>query len=127
MEVIKNMFSNTENNLWHDSSIEKIAIEYNDIIVELETDVGTRIIVFKNYIAFDYVGQWDENIVETIYQEKNNDIVEQALKKIYACNNTDLKGGGTRDINSDWVCVIIKLIDGICIRIVCDGIVLENK
>ena len=119
------MFNSFENNVWHDSSIEKIVIEYNDIIVKLETDAGMRRIVFKNYIAFDYIGQWDENIVEAIYEEKNNDIVERALDKINACNNTKIRGGGRRDINAQWVCVVIKLIDGVCIRIVCDSTVLD--
>ena len=120
------MFSSLGNNVWHDSSIEKIVIKYNDIIAELETDTGIRRIIFKNYIAFDYIGQWDENIVEAIYEEKNNDIIERALNKITACNNTKIKGGGVRDINANWVCVVIKLIDGVCIRIVCDSTVLED-
>lgn len=108
-----------------DSSLERIVIEYNDITVELETDASLRKIVFKNYIAFDYIGQWDENIVEDIYEEKNNDLIKGALRKIDACNNTKWKGGGVRDRNADWVCVVIKLIDGICIRIVCESADLE--
>ena len=119
------MFGSLEKNVWHDSSLERIVIEYNDITVELETDACLRKIVFKNYIAFDYIGQWDENIVEAIYEEKNNDLIKGALSKIDACNNTKWKGGGVRDRNADWVCVLIKLIDGVCIRIVCDSTVLE--
>ena len=77
------MINSLENNVWHDSSIEKIVIEYNDI-------------------------------------------VERALDKIAACNNTKSKGGGVRDINAHWRCVVIKLIDGICIRIVCNSTVFES-
>lgn len=111
--------------IWHDSSIEKIVIQYNDIIVELETDTDVKKIIFRNYIAFDYIGQWDENIVEKIYEESNGDFIQYALKKVNFHNDTRYKGGGTRDINSDWKCVVIQLIDGVCIRIVCNNIICE--
>lgn len=114
-----------DKNVWHDSAIDKITIEYNNIIIELETDAGIKKMILMNYIAFDYIGQWDENIVEAIYVESENDIIEKALKKINACNDTKNKGGGTRDIHSDWKCVIIKLIDSVCIKIVCDNVVYD--
>ena len=114
-----------DKNVWHDSSIENIVIEYNNVIVELETDIGIKKIVLMNYIAFDYIGQWDENIVDAIYEERENDIINYALKKINECNDTKYKGGGTRDIHSEWKCVVIKLIDGVCINIVCDKVVYE--
>lgn len=120
------IIGNFEDTMWHDSSLEKIVIEYNDIIAELETDNVIRRIIFKNYIAIDYIGQWDENIVESIYEEKNEDIIKKALEKVNNSNHTKRKGGGTRDINATWICLIIRLIDGVCIRIVCDGIVVES-
>ena len=42
--------------LWRDSSMDKIVIEYNDILVELDTDDGIKKLIFKNYIAIDYIG-----------------------------------------------------------------------
>lgn len=119
------IFSNKR--AWHDSSIEKIIIEYNKIIVELETDSGIQDIIFENYIAFDYIGQWDENIVDAIYEENDSLLVESVLERIIAINDIKYKGGGTRNIDSDWKCYIIKLIDGVCIRIVCDNVILGKK
>lgn len=119
------MNDNYNRYVWHDSSIEKIVIEYNDIILELETDVGTKKIIFNNYIAIDYIGQWDENIVDAIYEEYDNDIIKSALQKVNACNDTKHKGGGTRDINSNWKCIVIMLIDKVCIRIVCNNVIYE--
>ena len=107
---------------WHDSYLEEIIIAYDDIIVKLETDSGVKKLLFKNYIAIDYVGQWDENVVETIYEEKYSDIIENALKKVRTNNNIIYKGGGKRDINAEWKCIVIKLIDGVCIRIVCNSV-----
>lgn len=119
------IFDNYNKDVWHDSSLGKIIIEYNNIVVELETDIGTKKIVFKNYIAFDYVGQWDESIVESIYEERDNAIIKYALEKVNTFNDTKHRGGGVRNINSDWKCIVIQLIDGICIRIVCDNVICE--
>lgn len=113
------------NNIWCDSSIDKVIIEYNDILVELDTDAGIKTLIFKNYIAIDYIGQWDENIVDCIYVENDNDIIEQSLTKVNMYNDITRMGGGTRDINTNWKCIVIRLIDGVCIRIVCNEIDLD--
>lgn len=123
--MIKMEFNDFNKNMWHDSSIDKIVIEYNEIIVELDTDIGIKKFRFKNYISFDYIGQWDENIIESIYEESDNAVIRNALNKVNENNNIKYKGGGTRDINSNWKCVIIKLIDSVCIRIVCDNVIYE--
>lgn len=117
------VFDDYSGDIWHDSSLDQILIEYNDIIMDLETDVGIKKFVFKNYIAFDYIGQWDENIVKAIYVENDNDFIKCALEKVNSCNVINSKGGGTRDINSDWKCIVIQLIDNVCIRIVCSDVV----
>ena len=118
-------FDSENKEIWHDYSLDKIVIEYTDIAVELEKDSITQRLVFKNYIAVDYIGQWDENIVKAIYEEKDSAFMKDALEKVSTHNNTKYKGGGTRDIHSDWKCIVIQLIDGICIRIVCDDIIVE--
>ncbi len=35
-------FNEYNKNMWHDSSIEKIVIEYNEITVELDTYIGVK-------------------------------------------------------------------------------------
>lgn len=123
--VIKMKSENCGNEAWHDSSVEKIIIEYNDITAIIETNSEEKRIVFKNYIALEYIGQWDENIVASIYEDSDNDFVEDALKKVNRWNNTKNRGGGTRDINAKWKCYVIKLIDNVCIKIICDNVVFE--
>ena len=125
--MIKMQFNEYNKNMWHDSSIEKIVIEYNEITVELDTYIGVKKIRFINYISFDYIGQWDENIIECIYEEGDNDVIKNALNKVNKNNNTKYKGGGTRDINSNWKCIIIKLIDDVCIRIVCNDVICDGS
>ncbi|MCM1231899.1 MAG: hypothetical protein NC124_18200 [Clostridium sp.] len=118
---------NCGNEAWHDSSVEKIIIEYNDITAILEVNGEEKRIVFKNYIALEYIGQWDENIVASIYEDGDNDFIECALKKVSMRNNTKNRGGGTRDINAKWKCYVIKLIDNVCIKIVCDNVILKEN
>ena len=36
---------------------------------------------YKQWERVDYIGQWDENIVKAIYEEKNSDFMKDALKK----------------------------------------------
>lgn len=109
-------------NIWHDSSLNKITIEYNEIVLEIETDICIKKIVFKDYIAFEYIGQWDENIIKSIYEGRDDILIKKALEGIKARNKLNYLGGGVRDINSDWKCVTIQLIDDTCIRIVCKDI-----
>ena len=117
------IFNECDGNVWRDSSLDRIVIEYNDIMIDIDTETGMRKIILKNHIAFDYIGQWDENIIKAIYVEKDNDFISHALERVNTYNDVKYKGGGTRDIKSDWKCVVIQLIDNICIRIVCSDIV----
>lgn len=115
-------FNSKYGNIWHDSSLNKITIEYNEIVMEVETDICIKKLVFKNYIAFEYIGQWDENIIKSIYERRDDILIEKALDKVKACNKLKYMGGGVRDINADWKCITIQLIDDTCIRIVCEDI-----
>lgn len=116
------IFNGMDESIWHDSSLDKITIEYNEIVMEVETDMCIKKIVFKNYIAFEYIGQWDENIIKSIHERRDDMLVGKALEKVRACNKIEYKGGGVRDINSDWRCITIQLIDNTCIKIVCDDV-----
>lgn len=44
------LFDKYNKNIWHDSSINKIVIEYNDVVIFLETDTTTEKIIFKNCV-----------------------------------------------------------------------------
>ena len=107
--------------VWHDCSLEKITIDYDNIVLELELDNVLKSIVFENFIAIEYIGQWDENIIKSISLVGDCEFIETTLNKINN-NNTPLKGAGKKDLNAQWKCVVIELIDGVKIRIVCDTI-----
>lgn len=108
-----------ENNLsFTDYSLESINISYTniEIIIELENRYK---IECENFISIDYIGQWDENIIDNIFVTSEDELIDLAKRKIQKNNNIDLKGGGSRDFYGKWLCLIIKLIDSVEIKIVC--------
>ncbi len=108
--------------VWHDCSLEKITIDYNNIILDLELDNILKSIVFENFIAIEYIGQWDENIIKSISLVDDCEFIEKILIKIKNNNDTLLKGAGKKDVNAQWKCVVIELIDDVKIKIVCETI-----
>ena len=110
---------------WHDYSLEKITIDYDNIVLDLELDNIFKSIVFENFIAIEYIGQWDENIIKSISLVDDCAFIEKTLNKIKNNNDTLSRGAGKKDINAQWKCVVIELIDGVKIRVVCDNIVLR--
>ncbi|MBE6814057.1 MAG: hypothetical protein E7522_01265 [Ruminococcaceae bacterium] len=111
--------------VWHDYSLEKITIDYDNIVLDLELDNILKSIVLENFIAIEYIGQWDENIIKSISLVDDCEFIEKTLNKIKNNNDSYLKGAGKKDVNAQWKCVVIELIDGVRIRIVCDNIVLR--
>ncbi len=108
--------------VWHDYSLEKITIDYDNIVLDLELDNILKSIVFENFIAIEYIGQWDENIIKSITVVDDCEFVKKALDNIKNNNDIHLKGAGKKDVNVQWKCVVIELIDGVKIRVVCDTI-----
>ena len=111
-----------ENNLsFTDYSLESINISYTniEIIIELENRYK---IECENFISIDYIGQWDENIIDNIFVTSEDELIDLAKRKIQKNNNIDLKGGGSRDFYGKWLCLIIKLIDSVEIKIVCSRV-----
>ena len=110
--------------VWHDYSIEKITIDYDNIVLDLELDDIFKSVVFENFIAMEYIGQWDENIIKSIVVVDDCEFIDKALDNIKNNNSTRLKGAVKKDFNTQWKCVVVELIDGVKIRILCDNVVL---
>ncbi len=111
-----------ENNLcFTDYSLESINIDYTniEIIIELEKRYKIKC---KNFISINYIGQWDENIIDSIFVTSEDELIDLTKCKIQKNNDTGLKGGGTRDFNGKWLCFTIKLIDSVEIKAVCSRV-----
>jgi len=76
-----------ENNLsFTDYSLESINISYTniEIIIELENRYK---IECENFISIDYIGQWDENIIDNIFVTSEDELIDLAKRKIQKNNN----------------------------------------
>ncbi len=104
---------------WHDTSLERIVIDYNDIVVEIDIEEKTTKLICCNFIGIEYLGQWDENIIKSITISEDNALIYNTKKKIKFFNND---GGGVKKYDTDWKCVSIELIDGVIISIVCEKV-----
>ena len=104
---------------WHDCSLEEISIEYDCIIITIEKNNSIIKLKCYNFIGIEYLGQWDENIIKQIIISYDNEMITRAKKNI---KYKDIKGGGTKEYNSEWKCLIIELIDNINIYIVCKDV-----
>ena len=71
--------------VWHDYSLEKITIDYDNIVLDLELDNIFKSIVFENFIAIEYIGQWDENIIKSIFLVDDCEFIEKTLNMIMVC------------------------------------------
>ncbi len=107
---------------WHDATLERIIIEYNDIIIEIEREEIITKLRCSNFLGIKYLGQWDENVINRIYSTYDYDIIQEAKKNVAQHNDTKNLGGGVRNFDTEWICVNLELIDGVVIQIVCDNI-----
>ncbi|MBP3365463.1 MAG: hypothetical protein J6K96_00560 [Treponema sp.] len=104
-----------------DYSLEEIKIDYDKIAIEIRREKKYRIDCL-HFLAISYIGQWDENIIENVFITENDDFIAEVKSKIKKNNNINFKGGGTRDFNADWICLTIRLIDALEIKIVCSDV-----
>jgi hypothetical protein len=110
---------------WHDWYLEEIKIEYSNVtIVVASPDERVLVhIICKFHIGFDYIGHWDESVIEDIKIETQGELVDKSLsvvKKNYGSLPNVI--GNERDFQNDWLQVNVKLIDGVIIRVVCQGV-----
>ncbi len=111
---------NLQDILWSDAEIEKIEIDYSDVIVTItESTNRERKIKFKGYIGYSVSGFWDEIVIDKCVIHENHDFLQQCileLEKKYGRNIPD-SGDDFRNQKS-WKLVEICLSDETSILIV---------
>ena len=113
---------------WADWTLENIQIDYEKIVISISDDSSNvSAINLKDYIGFYYVGHWDESVIEDINIQSKGDLVDTSLgtiKKLYGEN--PLPGGGTKQLDDDWLQLNINLIDGNVLKFSCKSIETSN-
>ena len=108
---------------WHDSTLERIIIEYDTISVEIETDKKPWRLNCHNFIGIEYLGQRDENVIKRIDISEQNEIISKVASMV---SEDNCKGEGINQIDMKWKWLGIELLDGVIISIVCESINLDN-
>lgn len=109
---------------WHDSSLGNITISYDEAIVTIERNNKIISLNCPNFLGIKYLGQWDENIIKSITISEDNQIINQAKDEIRRNNNLSVRGE-SRDLNSQWKCLCIELLDSVVIQIICKDVFVE--
>ncbi len=108
---------------WHDTLLERITIDYDNIVVEIEVNEKITKLICYNFIGFDYLGQWDENVIKCITLSEDDEMIFVAKERIKYNNSL---GGGVKIFETQWKCVCIELIDGVVIHIICEKVDYNN-
>ncbi len=103
---------------FRDYEIKKMDIDYGCIRIQIEGATEYTIIC-KDYIGMEYIGQWDECVIEEIEVCHEDEIINRSLDVISKYNSTDILGGGSKKFDSQWICLKVKLIDSVVINIAC--------
>lgn len=115
---------------WTDMCFDQLSILNDDnIIVELSNDEFdmSYTIMCTNYIGFEFIGHWDENVLADISISNNTELITNCLKHIKKnYNNTNIPGN-FRKIDSTWYEVRFLFIDNSYLSIVCDNIEINGK
>lgn len=108
----------TPSDAWHDFSMDKITIDYDNIIVNL-SDEGEVIIKCCEYIFFSSVSHWDENILKAISIDENAPIIKKTLGTIKQRYGEDYMGGGTKKISDQYCCIRFEFLDDNIFEVIC--------
>lgn len=107
-----------------DYSLEEIRIDYADIQIVCAHEKKC-VIRCVNFIAISYIGQWDENIIDEIFITRDDELIEESRRKVRQNNDITSAGGGTKNYDGQWLCLVVRLIDSVEIKIVCSDVEIE--
>jgi hypothetical protein len=112
---------------WADSGLFKIYIESDEIKIFIDFETGEVLqIICKDYIGFEYIGQWDESVISEINIEQGGDLTAASLNVIKKNYKDPTIPYMTKNINDDWYQLNIRLIDGLVIKVACKDILVEE-
>ena len=112
---------------WHDYSLDTINIDYDKVVLSIHLTPVTVQLTCKNFIGINYVGQWDECVIDSMIVSDSKEIITTCKRMVAQHNSIDSIGGGTKRYNDMWKSLCITLLDGITIDIVCSDIKITEQ
>lgn len=122
-----------------DTNYERIAIKLSYITEKYDkTDqminenyVNEQVIIYCNdFIGLSFIGNWDENIIESIKIQPEGELITnslQEIKRLYGELPFSMLGGGVKKFDSLWYELNIKLIDGNIVKVACQSFAINRQ
>ncbi len=109
---------------WADADIDRIEIDYSDVVVWVEDSTGRmREVHFKGYIGYSVVGFWDEMIVEEVVVHETHEFLDACVSNLQRAGGVLLTDSGDENRNKrSWRLAEIRLIDEMSILIVASAV-----
>ena len=112
---------------WHDYYLDSISLDYDNVkIVLCDYSDAKTVLVCEQYIGIQYLGHWDECVVDNIHVQNRNELTEKSLEIVKNNYPQNMCGGGSRKLDDEWLECIIRLIDNNEVKIVCKNVFIEN-
>lgn len=96
---------------WRDSYLDRINIEYDKCLIELTDRIDRyRVILCQKFCSINYIGQFDENVIENIRVVEDSEFIQETKRVI--------KKRNCASVSLELKQLEIELIDGVLIQIV---------
>lgn len=117
------MIINYDDIFWGDSTLEKIEICYDRIVMSVYNDILHKMIFIKctHCVGITELLTWDENIIDNIFLNKcnNENYILKKAYELYGDESYDSEKNLTDDfvnlkvvlVNNDEFCIICKSVD----------------
>lgn len=111
---------------WIDSFFSELNVKSNNIEIVVIGEEGVKYkLTFIEYIALEYLGHWDESIIESIQIDTNGELVEKALSEVKK-NYLDTEiPFCEKHLYDTWKQVNLKITDGSIVKVVCKDVIVE--
>lgn len=113
---------------WQDISCDELIITPDNIKIELSNDEVEKsyTLICINYIGFESIGHWDENILSDISVINNTPLIKNCLDCIRGNYSFTNIPGNPRKFDDEWYEVRLSFIDNSYLSIVCNNIEIKG-
>ena len=110
---------NTVPHMHNDWIFGEVHMDYEKITITISNKPARLKIECKNFIGFQWLGQWDENVIENISIMDAGSVIDECKKRVLQLySRAPTLGNGSKRLQDNWCQLNIKLIDGVLLIIV---------
>jgi hypothetical protein len=87
--------------LWPDAELETVSVDYDGVRLELlESNGRKRTFSCMGYIGYEFVGFWDEVVIETATYRSDDEFLERCLRALHGRLGQAFPDSGSPDRNA---------------------------